>query len=144
MRKMIILIFLSVITLKLTAPENKRTVIVADKPCYIYGIEDPFLRAVIKLESNFDDQAVNPHSGARGILQIMPVMIREVNKYSDIKYTWNDAWNPYKSIEIWDKIMEVKNPEYYPDRACKLWFGSGVQYDGMTWREYYEKVMRKL
>jgi len=109
---------------------------------YTFNISDPFLRAVIEFESNFQADAVNPHTGARGILQILPIMIREVNKYSDIKYTWDDAFDPVKSIEIWTKVMDVKNPEYYYDKACRIWFGTGVQWDGMQWEDYYMKIMR--
>ena len=142
---MTILILLSVITLRLTAPEDRRAVIIAKEPYYVYNARDPFLRAVIRLESNYNERAVNPHSGARGILQIMPIMIREVNKYSDVKYTWNDAFDPVKSIEIWDKIMDVKNPYGYWDRAVRIWFGTGIQkHDRMTWEDYYKKVMELM
>jgi len=138
---MITTIFL-LATLRLIAPTDDRVVILKQEPCYIYNVKDTFLRAVIRYESNFNERAVNPYSGARGVLQILPVMIREVNKYSDVKYTWNDAWDPVKSIEIWWTIQRERNPEYNYKRACRLWFGSGIQkHDRMTWRDYYKEVM---
>jgi hypothetical protein len=145
MRKIMITIILILATMKLSAPVNEAEgYIINNEPIYAYNVSDPFLRAVIAFESNLDERAVNPYTKARGILQIMPVMIREVNKYSDVRYTWDDAWNPVKSIEIWNIIMTVKNPEYYPDRAIRIWFGVGVQYDGMTWEDYYQEVMKVL
>jgi len=141
MKKMAILTIFLLVSLKLIAPVDDRVVILNDGPVYIYNVKDPFLRAVMRYESNFNERAVNPYSKARGILQILPVMIREVNKYG-YSYTWNDAWNPEKSIEIWWIIMNKRNPEYHYKRACILWFGSGIQkHDGMTWHDYYKEVM---
>jgi hypothetical protein len=144
MKKMMMLIFFSLITLILTAPANERLIIAVSEPLYIYNVSDPFLRAVMRFESNYDERAVNPITKARGVLQIMPVMIKEVNKYSDVKYTWNDAFNAQKSIEIWHIIHLAKNPEYYYDKACRIWFGIGRQHDGMTWHNYYNKVTENL
>ena len=141
---MITIIFL-LVSLRLIAPVDDREIILYSGPQYIYNVKDPFLRSVIRYESNFNERAVNPYSKARGVLQILPVMICEVNKYSDVKYTWNDAWDPVKSIEIWWIIMNKKNPEYFPDKACRIWFGTGIQkHDGMTWEDYYNEVMLNL
>lgn len=139
-RIMITLIFLQTF-ITLTAPANQRFTIPMPEVLYIYGVTDPFLRSVIQFESNFQERAVNPYTGARGILQILPIMVREVNKHSDIRYTWNDAWDPAKSIKMWYIIQDAKNPNYYPDLAIRIWFGVGRQHDGMTWCDYYEKVM---
>ena len=141
---MITIIFL-LVSLRLIAPVDDREIILYSGPQYIYNVQDPFLRAVICFESNFNERAVNPYTKARGILQILPIMIREVNKYSDVRYTWNDTWDPVKSIEMWWIIMNKKNPEYYPDKACRIWFGVGKQkHDGMTWEDYYNEVMLNL
>lgn len=134
-------ILLILINLTLSAPGNGRTIIVQTEPVYIYNVSDPFLRAIIRFESNYNADAVNPYTKARGILQILPIMINEVNKYSDIRYTWNDAFSPEKSIEIWYIIQGAKNPKYYPDKAIRIWFGTGKQHDGMTWCDYYNQVM---
>lgn len=141
-KKMILTLFFLQTFIILTAPANQRFTIPMPEPLYVYGVTDPFLRAVIRFESNFQERAVNPYTGARGILQILPIMIREVNKYSNTRYTWNDAFDPAKSIEMWNIVQGAKNPEYYPDKACRLWFGTGRQHDGMTWCEYYQEVMK--
>jgi len=116
----------------------------AGEVLYAYNVSDSFLRAVIRYESNYNPLAVNPVSKARGLLQITPVMVREVNKYSDTRYTWNDAFDPVKSIEMWNIIMQAKNPEGYWDKMCRLWFGVGVQYNGMRWEDYYMKVVKLI
>ena len=127
--------------LTLTAPSGvTRLNIQAGEVLYAYNVSDSFLRAVIRYESNFNPSAVNPVSKAWGLLQITPVMIREVNKYTDKHFIWHDAFDPVKSIEMWNIIMQAKNPEGYWDKACRLWFGVGVQYNGMTWHRYYNEV----
>ena len=110
---------------------------------------DTVLSAFIQLESNYDSTAVNPVSRARGILQILPVMIDEANRLStlkgnDVHYTWDDAWSIDKSIEIWYLVQGHHNPTYNIPKACRVWFGSGVQYDGMTWVQYYNKILKYI
>jgi len=140
-----VLLMLWLMTLRANAPPNNCLVIPAGERIGIYGLKDPTLIAFMRLESKFKERAVNQRTGARGILQITPVMIREVNKickrYSKTwKYTWADAWSPEKSIEIWYIVQTVKNPNYDLEKAVKIWFGTGRQYDGKTWRWYLEVV----
>lgn len=142
MKIMAICILILAATINLTAPGMSFAVIAESKPIGMFNISDPFLMSVVKFESNFDPDAVNPYTGARGILQILPIMVNEVNKFSDVQYTWNDAFDPEKSIEIWYKVMKKYNPEYFPDKAIRIWFGTGRQYDGMRWEDYYMIVMK--
>ena len=145
MKRMAMITFLLITCLTLTAPSGvTRLNIQAGEMLYAYNVSDSFLRAVIRYESNYNPSAVNPVSKARGLLQITPVMIKEVNKYSDTRYTWNDAFDPMKSIEMWNIIMQAKNPEGYWDKMCRLWFGTGVQYNGMSWEDYYMKVVKLI
>jgi hypothetical protein len=114
-------------------------IIIKTEPLYFCNIRDPFLRAVIWYESNFFPKIVNPVSKARGILQFLPPMIQEVNRICKIyipsgkwRYTWDDAFDPIKSIEMWYIVQIFKNSEYNLSKACTIWFGTGTQYDGKT------------
>lgn len=124
--------------------------IVESEPVYIYNMDDPLLRSVAYSESRFLSGVVNKISGARGLLQITKPMIKEVNKIlckyglEELKFTWKDAFDPEKSIAIWYIVQNYHNPEYGINEACKLWFGSGVQYDGMTWIDYSKLVKSRL
>lgn len=145
----------------LIAPINIRAVIVMTDPLYIYNLSDPFARAIAYKESTFNPYAVNKHSKARGLFQFMPIMIDEVNKIQKRKevlsfyifhqslnlkrYTWNDAFDPIKSIEMYYIVQQWKNPEYYYDKACRIWFGTGIQkHDKMRWEDYYNEVVKLL
>jgi len=148
MKKIILLLAFILFTLAGLSPRsgNEVLTIIRHEPIYIYGLSDPFKYAIAYYESRLYPYAENRVTGARGIMQITRDMIREVNRICRIlglpnRYTWADAWDPLKSIEIWDIVMAYKNPDNYYDRAVRIWFGTGVQYDGKTWESYYNEVM---
>jgi hypothetical protein len=121
----------------------------APVPTFKFNVTDAFLNAVIGYESTWNDSAENPVTKARGILQILPIMIDEANrlqisKGSEVRYTWDDAWSVEKSIEIWYLVQNHHNPTYDSKRACQIWFGIGIQYDGMTWKEYHQSVLARM
>jgi hypothetical protein len=151
MKKLMLILTLTLLFTKLLAPAKyyKELSILASDPIYAYNITDPVLRAFIDFESNYIERIVNPYSGARGLLQFMPDMIKEVNRICKLKgitkrYTWRDAYYPDKSIEMWYVVMHHRNPEYDLTKACKIWFGIGVQHDGMTWVGYKKEIEKRL
>jgi hypothetical protein len=145
----VVFILFWLFTLRADAPPFKCLYIPAKEPIYIFGLNDPLVRSVAYHESRFNPYAVNKISGARGLMQITKIMIKEVNKICKKmglppKYTWKDAFDPLKSIDIWWIVQNYKNPGYLPDRACRIWFGTGRQYDGKRWEDYYNEVSKRL
>ena len=66
---------------------------------------DTLLMAVMAVESNFDSMAYNSKENAAGVLQIRPIMVREVNRLlGEDKYTLKDRWSKAKSIEMFNVI----------------------------------------
>ena len=75
-----------------------------------------FTLALIDVESEYDTLAENKYTKARGILQIMPIFVKEANRLQDTtKYEWIDAWNVGSSLEMFNII----NPEQDIDLAIK-------------------------
>jgi len=145
----LLLIGMLLFTIKAYCPTSKAITIFEAQPLYIHNMQDPILRAFVMQESGFKENVVNPVSGARGVLQILPVMIKEVNRICkklciDKHYTWKDAFNAQKSIEIWYIVQNYHNPSYDLQKACRIWFGRGVQYDGLTWIGYHKGVLKYL
>lgn len=71
-----------------------------EKAAKKYGLEPQLIRAVMKTESNFRNDTVS-HAGARGLLQVMPVVWKDVEK--KYKFNWNyhtDVFDPEKNIEV--------------------------------------------
>jgi len=158
MKRMTILILILIFFngLRVFAPREKVLYIEKAEPIYIYNVENPLLRAVMRLESNFDPLIVNPVSGAGGLLQIMQPMIDEVNRICKLwhdlfpddipleKFVLSDGFDPIKSIRIWSIVQNYHNLEYDINLACQIWFGRGVQHDNWTWVEYSNKIRRYL
>lgn len=66
-----------------------------------------FIQSVINIESNNNDSAVCMRENAVGVLQIRPIMVREVNRQLrkskiDLRYTKEDRWSRDKSIEMFE------------------------------------------
>lgn len=77
--------------------------------------------ALIKVESNGNDKAVNATSGARGCLQIMPIYVREANRLlSEERYTFDDAFDRSLSLEMFEVIQNHYNPDRDIYKAIKL------------------------
>lgn len=92
-----------------------------------------FTLALIGVESEFDSTAVNKRTGARGILQIMPIFVREVNRLqSEVVYTWDDAFSVEKSIEM----LNIMNPNEDVERAI-------VKHNGRS-KWYRKRVLDKM
>jgi len=76
-----------------------------DKPVEQPIAIDTLLNAVMAVESNFDTMAYNEKENAAGVLQIRPIMVREVNRLlGEDKYTLKDRWSKAKSIEMFNVI----------------------------------------
>jgi len=152
LNKVILILAFFLYSFRCTAPVFESFTIIESDPVHIYNITDPVLSAFCLYESDFNSEAVNPVSGAGGILQFMKSMIDEVNKICRyqhslssgeiplVQYKLSDRFNPEKSIEMWYIVQNFKNPDYDLAKACQIWFGIGVQYDGKTWREYYNDI----
>ena len=82
-----------------------------DKPIIQPIAIDTLLNAVMAVESNFDTLAYNSKEDAAGVLQIRPIMVREVNRLlGEDKYTLKDRWSKAKSIEMFNVIrLHTKN-----------------------------------
>ena len=66
-----------------------------------------FVSAVIMVESTNNPKAYNKRENAVGILQIRPIMVREVNRVlkmnnSSDRYTLIDRWSKEKSIDMFE------------------------------------------
>jgi soluble lytic murein transglycosylase-like protein len=103
---------------------------------------DTLLMAVMAVESNFDTMAYNAKEDAVGVLQIRPIMVREVNRLlGEDKYTLKDRWSKAKSIEMFN-ILRSHLKGASDEQIARTWNGG---YNGKNIPEtlqYWNKVKK--
>lgn len=94
------------------------------------------------VESRNNPKAVNKHTKATGVLQIMPIMVEEANRLAGYKkYKLSDRTDKQKSFELFHLIMQHKNPEYDIALACYIWNPNGkVKYVRDIEKKYKELI----
>ena len=115
-----------------------------DKPIIEPIAIDTLLMAVMAVESNFDTMAYNEKENAVGVLQIRPIMVREVNRLlGEDKYTLKDRWNKAKSIEMFNVIRShTKNAT--DERIARNWNGGWNGHNKQSTLKYWNKVKKQF
>ena len=100
--------------------------------------------AIIHVESRGDSMAYNKRENAVGVLQIRPIMLREVNRLLGYnKYTLKDRWSKAKSIEMFNVIKEhTTNPT--DEKLARNWNGGWNGYKKQSTLKYWNKVKEQL
>ena len=122
------------------ATSSFEVVMVTTKPI----IQGNLIGAIIHVESRGDSMAYNAGEDAVGVLQIRPIMMREVNRLlKENKYTLADRWSKSKSIEMFNVIKQhTTNPTN--ERLARNWNGGWNGYKKKSTLKYWQKVKRKL
>tara|TARA_R110000764_G_scaffold737_5_gene2747 strand:+ start:460 stop:867 length:408 start_codon:yes stop_codon:yes gene_type:complete len=107
-------------------------------------IQDSLIDAIIHVESRGDSMAYNVGEDAVGVLQIRPIMMREVNRLlKENKYTLDDRWSKSKSIEMFNVIKaHTTNPTN--ERLARNWNGGWNGYKKKSTLKYWNKVKTQL
>ena len=107
-------------------------------------IQDRLIDAIIHVESRGDSMAYNAGEDAVGVLQIRPIMMREVNRLLGYnKYTLKDRWSKSKSIEMFNVIKQhTTNPTN--ERLARNWNGGWNGYKKKSTLKYWQKVKTQL
>ena len=69
-----------------------------------YGVEDKLIYAIIKAESNFDEQAQS-HKNARGLMQLMNSTAKDVADSMKLEYNEEDFSKPDINIQLGVKYI---------------------------------------
>jgi hypothetical protein len=100
--------------------------------------------AIIHVESRGDSTAYNKREDAVGVLQIRPIMLREVNRLLGYdKYNLEDRWSKAKSIEMFNVIKNhTTNPT--DEKLARNWNGGWNGYKKQSTLKYWNKVKEQL
>lgn len=113
---------------------------------------EPLIEALIMVESMGNDSAIGDvHMGepSVGVLQIRPIMIREVNrilklKRSDYKFKRKDRFNREKSIEMFMIWYEFHHKDSDYEKISRNWNGGPKGHRNSRTLHYWKKVQKEL
>jgi len=113
---------------------------------------DELINALIMVESNGNDSAVgDTHLGepSIGVLQIRPIMVREVNrilklKGTDYRYKLKDRWDREKSIEMFLIWKEFHHDDSDYEEIARSWNGGTKGPKNPRTYNYWKKVENQL
>lgn len=104
-----------------------------------------FIDALVWVESHGHTDA-RSCKNARGVLQITPIAVAEVNRLlNEEKYTHDDAYDSLKSLEMFEVIQRYHNPTKSIEKAILLhnpragrWYANRI-YETMGIIQYCER-----
>lgn len=122
-----------------------REEVVPPKPLAI----DTLLVAMMYVESRLDSTAYAKSENAVGVLQIRPIMVREVNrvlKKMDKKerYTLQDRWSLAKSVEMFNIIRDYHHKDSSYETIARCWNGGRRGDRKKSTLVYWERVQIQI
>ena len=84
-----------------------------------------------------------------GLLQIRPIMVREVNRIltiqkSELEYTLEDRWSRNKSIEMFHIVNGYHNKNSTYEEIARAWNGGPKWIKKSLTKRYWKRVQREL
>ncbi len=101
------------------------------------------LSALMAVESGGDDLARGRH-GELGALQIRPVLVRDVNRFSRTRYTHAQVTNRAISIDIATRYFARYGRNLSDESLARIWQGGPRGHRKSSTRAYALRVMRTL
>ena len=104
------------------------------------------LQAIIWVETSGGLSRYNPgETESVGLLQIRPIMIKEVNRILGYnKYQLSDRLSDKCSIEIFNIYQQKFNPSMDFEKMCRLWNGGRSGMQKASTLKYYETALKYL
>lgn len=109
----------------------------------------PLVTALMWVESRENDSAYCKREDAVGVLQIRPIMVREVNRILHLKgssyiYTLEDRWNREKSISMFNVVVNYYHETSSYEKIARCWNGGPKGLQKKQTEKYWRKVQKRL
>src|SRR5665648_776086 len=136
MKKMKLLLILSLICAGLKAPDYKELVIVRGETVNKY---ERLIKAIVKVESNNGKYLYNEKEGAVGWFQIRECRLNDFNKNAGKNYTHDEMYHYEKSKEVF--LYFTRNRDY--ETISRAWC-SGEAGTKKASEGYWELIQKAL
>lgn len=115
---------------------------------YNVSYDTEILSAIISVESSNNNDAYNEYEDAVGCLQIRKTMVDDINrilrrKSSPIRFTYQDRWNRYKSIKMFEIYCKYYRLETY-EQIARCWNGGPRGLYNPATVKYWNKVQDRI
>jgi hypothetical protein len=133
--KILLTVFFLIPAMRAAAPEAKVAFVFVSEPVNSF---DRLVKAIVKVESEGDNNAFNLTEQAVGAFQIRPIRILDYNQRTGKDYKIENCFDFEVSKEI---FIYYANSIGYPDyeKIARKWNGSGK-----TTLDYWEKVKKHI
>lgn len=107
------------------------------------------LSAQKHIESRNDPTAYNKKEKAAGVLQIRPIMMREINArleragYSR-QYSLNDRWDETIAEQMWWDYVHLLHHDHSMERIARCWNGGPRGHKKRATRGYWNLVKNQI
>jgi hypothetical protein len=111
---------------------------------------EELVNALIRVESSGDPSAYNATTDAVGCLQILPIMVREVNRILKLNedsrpnFTLEDRWDCDKSMEMFDIWADYHHCYNSYEHIARNWNGGPTGFRKNATKEYWNRVKKYL
>ena len=110
------------------------------------------ISALMIVESDGRADAIGDSGRAVGILQITPVCVQDINRFSKVQYNLSDRADERKSVEMcWRYLYHYGNiykrdtgKEPTAEILARIWNGGPRGYNDEKTRRYWAKVQAEL
>lgn len=109
----------------------------------------PLVNALMWVESRCDTSAYCKREDAVGVLQIRPIMVKEVNRVLSLQgssyiYTLEDRWSKDKSIQMFNVIADYYHETSSYEKIARCWNGGPKGLQKKQTQKYWRKVQKRL
>lgn len=93
------------------------------------------------IESSNNPKAFNKKENAAGIIQIRPIMLKEINSlFGYEKYSLEDRWDVDKSFEMFKLFQVTFNPSLSFEIGSRMWNGGRQGHTKESTLIYWHKI----
>lgn len=106
---------------------------------------EQLIDALVKVESNGNPNAIGDNGRAIGILQIWKIVVDDVNRFSNVKYAYDDRYDEVKSREMCKKyLIHYGGKNATNEKYARIWNGGPKGHMKNATLKYWKKVRAKL